>query len=436
MANNQKLKSDQTQSADDILASLMEDLKDVDKIVSEDTFENDLGLDLDLLKSVKSTDAPDENLLQLKDDSLISSSSSDLLSLQPEDEPFALESIEMTDLEPSESTQGEKAHDEPAGLSEEISLFPSDENEEVSSSLFVSSESYETSNKSTQVQPNDDEATAELQITDISKDELQAGEFSDELNSNSAHANSEYDSDQEKTVAIAGYAKRNNEDYGDKVKVSVGQMRGQAMTSGYAAWGSADSNLVLADNLKIAQEKILELEKENEKLRSQNEELIAASEIVRERAELLTSQVHEFKADRDAIEQAFKNENNILKNQLHRKDAEIVKASMKIEEFESRIKFDLKKIRVRERELENRLELVRAEKNALVKSKDEQILDLRRKLDQVQLEVDSYRQKCLELNKIIDTNQESFKRTTRALRLAMANLELQDENKTPLKKVD
>jgi hypothetical protein len=40
------------------------------------------------------------------------------------------------------------------------------------------------------------------------------------------------------------------------------------------------------------------------------------------------------------------------------------------------------------------------------------------------------------LNRVLDTNQDSFKRTTRALRLAMANLELQDENKIPLKKAD
>jgi 4-diphosphocytidyl-2C-methyl-D-erythritol kinase len=57
-------------------------------------------------------------------------------------------------------------------------------------------------------------------------------------------------------------------------------------------------------------------------------------------------------------------------------------------------------------------------------------------MDQVQLEVESYRQKCVELNKALDVNQDSFKRTTRALRLAMANLELQDENKIPLKKAD
>lgn len=241
--------------------------------------------------------------------------------------------------------------------------------------------------------------------------------------------------DSEKTVAIAGYSKRHDSYVENNVKVSVGQSR-SAMSSGYASWGNSDSQLAQAENLRIAQEKILEIEKENEKLRLQNEELIAASEIIKERADLLSAQVQEFKSDRDGLDQSFKNEMQLVRNQYHRKDNELQKAQMKIDELDSRLKFDMKKIRIRERELENRLEMIRAEKNALMKSKDEQILDLRRKMDQVQLEADSYRQKCVELNKVLDTNQDSFKRTTRALRLAMANLELQDENKVPLKKAD
>ena len=243
--------------------------------------------------------------------------------------------------------------------------------------------------------------------------------------------------DDERTIAVAGYnQKRKEEPLDDKVKISVGQVRGNAFSTGYASWGSADSNLVQAENLKMAQEKILELERENEKLRQQNEDLISASEIVKERADLLNGQLLEFKNDREYLEQSFKNELSIVKKQLERKENELQKAVAKADDLDSKIKFDLKKIRVRERELENRLELVRAEKNALMKSKDEQILDLKRKLDQVQLEVESYRQKCVDLNKVIETNQDSFKRTTRALRLAMANLELQEENKAPLKKVE
>ncbi len=238
----------------------------------------------------------------------------------------------------------------------------------------------------------------------------------------------------ERTLAVAGYSNRRYQKDDNDIKISVGQSG--AGSSGYGGWGATDSNLAQAENLKIAQSKILDLEKENEKLRQQNEELISASEILKERSDLLTAQVYEYKNDRGDLEGSFKSEIALLKSQLNRKDTELQKAQMKIEELDSRLRFDMKKIRVRERELENRLELIRAEKNALVRNKDEQILEARRKIDQLQLEVDSFRQKCVELNRALEVNQDSFKRTTRALRLAMANLELQEENKTPLKKVD
>lgn len=242
----------------------------------------------------------------------------------------------------------------------------------------------------------------------------------------------------EKTVAVTGFHQRKADDFQDKVRVSVGQNKSSAHSSGYAAWGGSnvDVNLAQAENLRIAQDKIIQLEKENEKLRLQNEELISASEIIKERSDLISAQLVELKNDREDLEQSYRNEIALLKGHIQRKEADLERVMMKNEELDSRLKFDMKKIRIRERELENRLELIRAEKNAIVKTKDDQILDLRRKMDMLQMEVDSYRQKCVELNKTIETNQESFKRTVRALRLAMANLELTEENKTPIKKAE
>lgn len=399
MAKDQKPKSEKAQTADDILASLIEDLKDVDKATSEETFENDLGLDQTLLRNIGAS-APEDDVVLLDD----STSFSEQLSVEDNEDHSDVGNYEQND-------------------DLKLEIFGINDSVPVEVPLVAPIEAPAAEATAVRTPLNDDDKTTA--IPDIPTSQPTEKEFGSVVG------------DGEKTVAVAGYSQRATENLGgDKVKVSVGQMRGNALSSGYAAWGASDSHLGQFENLRIAQEKILDLEKENEKLRSQNEELIAASEIVKERADLLTSQIHEFKSDRDSLEQSFKNESGILKSQLVRKDAELVKAAVKIEELENRMKFDLKRIRVRERELENRLELIRAEKNALVKTKDEQILDLRRKLDQVQLEVESYRQKCVELNKVIDTNQESFKRTTRALRLAMANLELQEENKPALKKVD
>ncbi|MFZ4404475.1 MAG: hypothetical protein ACOYOK_10275, partial [Pseudobdellovibrionaceae bacterium] len=89
---------------------------------------------------------------------------------------------------------------------------------------------------------------------------------------------------------------------------------------------------------------------------------------------------------------------------------------------------------VREGELENRLELARAEKSAVARSKDENILDLKRKIIHLQAELDNYRSKSIELNKIIDNNQAQFKRTVQALRLALSNLEDKQDASLAVKK--
>lgn len=441
MSKSQKPKQDKSQTADDILSSLMEDLKDVDKAISDDPFGNDLGLDPDLLKNISASDDGEENIIQLEDGSISGLISPDAININLDNED-SLEGIagDIFDIPAEPDANAFAQFQTPEAPKKEVSLFDSEDANAAAAAAAAGEAVPQPPANIPSGEPSlfggSDLAAKGNDYSSLGQDEKTAATEIQPENPLMEDFGNADNGDGEKTVAVAGFSQRASEDYGDKVKVSVGQMRGNAFSSGYAAWGSSDSNLAHAENLRIAQEKILDLEKDNEKLRSQNEELIAASEIVKERADLLTGQLHEFKADRDSLEQSFKNETGILKSQIMRKDAEIVKASMKIEELESRMKFDLKKIRVRERELENRLELIRAEKNALVKTKDEQILDVRRKLDQVQLEVESYRQKCVELNKVIDTNQESFKRTTRALRLAMANLELQEENKPALKKVD
>lgn len=441
---NKNIQKD-SQSADDILASLMDDLKDIDQEISGEALVVDSSSDqiqnYDNLEDLMNNAAFEEDLNVLPDESLaidsveIAEESDDKLE-------FPMDFTAAPDLENFKNSDALLIADD---LSEDkgqlnTPFTPYNDEHENNISIFNETTLNDKSESFFNSQPQSISTTIQAQNAEellFYNDEKQKGLDVSEKTLALPIENTFEEALDEKTVAVAGYAQRSSENYGDKVRVSVGQVRGNyASGGGYSGWNSSDSNLVQAENLRIAQEKILELEKENEKLRIQNEELIAASEIVKERADLLNAQIHDFKSDRDELEQSFKSETSVLKAQLARKEADMVKYSMKIEELDSRIKFDLKKIRVRERELENRLELVRAEKNALVRTKDEQILDLRRKLDQAQLEVESYRQKCVELNKVIDTNQESFKRTTRALRLAMANLELQEENKAIIKKAE
>lgn len=202
----------------------------------------------------------------------------------------------------------------------------------------------------------------------------------------------------------------------------------------------AENQIFEASHLKISQQKILKLEKEIDSLRAENDHLHSAAEVAKGKVDdLLVKIQHIEKSKAEVREQASIDISN-LQDHLHNKDYEISKLKMRIDELEKQLNSDLRKVRVKERELENRLELIKLEKTALVKSKDESILNLKRKNDELQIELKSFQQKCLELTQKIEANHDQFSRTVRALRLALSNLENTENTMSvsmvPLKKVE
>lgn len=199
---------------------------------------------------------------------------------------------------------------------------------------------------------------------------------------------------------------------------------------------SIDASLAQAENLRMAQNRILDLEKEIERLRQENDEILTASEIMRTKAEEYTLRISGIEKELSESKIDFKNELAIVKGNLSFKESDNQKLKMKVDELELRIKTDFKKIRIRERELENRLELVKAEKQAIAKSKDELLLDLQRKNDQAKSEIDNYREKVQELNKSLENTQSQIKMTVRALRIALSHIEDKSDTATPIKKAN
>lgn len=198
---------------------------------------------------------------------------------------------------------------------------------------------------------------------------------------------------------------------------------------------NSDTALSQSENLRVAQNRIFDLEQEIERLRTENEQLAAAGETIRKRTNELIAD-NDFKTRKlDELQERLASEKEILEASLKAKDRELKEIRMKIEEYEMRLSTNLQKIRVRERELENRLEIVKMESTAVVRNKDEIILDLKRQIDQFNADLENYRAKGQDLNKQITDKQEMLRRTVKALRLALTMLEGGgDDHNEPLKK--
>lgn len=228
-------------------------------------------------------------------------------------------------------------------------------------------------------------------------------------------------------VAVPDSSVFNQTDAGqieDKIRTGVGKFA-PVRTGPVTA---TDAALAHAENLRIAQGRILELEAELERSRQSNEQLAAAGETLRRRVDQALAEVESLSARYQNLESSSEDEKMILQKSMQAKDKELITLRSKVEEMEMRVTNNIHKVRVRERELENRLELVKMESQALLRSKDELILDLKRQVDQLNQELNNYRNKGQELHKQMNDKNELMRRTVKALRLALSMIEGESES--------
>ena len=111
---------------------------------------------------------------------------------------------------------------------------------------------------------------------------------------------------------------------------------------------------------------------------------------------------------------------NNLKSEIEKDKSEIVRVP---ERFKAVAQLEMETKTNKISELENRLEISKMENAALIRNKDEIILDMKRQKDHLVNELENYRTKGQELYKQINEKQETLRRTVKALRLALTLLE-------------
>lgn len=197
---------------------------------------------------------------------------------------------------------------------------------------------------------------------------------------------------------------------------------------------NGDSPVVVVGS-KMAQQRISTLEAEVDRLRSEAEVLkVSESALKRQVQEFSEKAVNvegRLKQNQDDRSEELKN----LKEAFVKKENELSLLRNRIAELESRLQNDFKRIRVKERELQNRIELMKLENGAVVKTKDDLILDLKRQMDQTNYEMDSLRKKTQNITQQMEDQQDRIKKSVKALRVAVSLLD-GDESQLVLKKAE
>ena len=214
-------------------------------------------------------------------------------------------------------------------------------------------------------------------------------------------------------------AGRNNS---DKEKVSYGDVYKTESLSDESS-ESVGGLLKQSEHLRLAQNKINELENELEDLRRENDEIMSAAETFKALSEEYFEHMEKLKSDLVDSRETGHQENRILRETLQDKDKEINELLQTNSDLKSKVEANFKQIRKRERDLEYRLELVKAEEATLLKTKDKTILDLRRRIDKLDQEMEAYREKNKEHYEKLQQQQQTVRAVVRALRIALTRLE-------------
>ncbi|CAN5481013.1 hypothetical protein BH10BDE1_BH10BDE1_24570 [soil metagenome] len=197
---------------------------------------------------------------------------------------------------------------------------------------------------------------------------------------------------------------------------------------GAAIFSSSEAALRQSENLRVAQKRISELENELERVRRENESLRSAGETLRRRTDELQAHAENAEMNTQEAKKIAEEERKVLKGQIQSRDREISEMKSRIDDAENRLESNFRKIRVRERDLEHRIEIIKAESQSIAASKDRMILELKRQIDQISSELNHSKAQVQETFGQFKDKQETARRAVRALRIALTVLEGEEDS--------
>jgi len=175
-----------------------------------------------------------------------------------------------------------------------------------------------------------------------------------------------------------------------------------------------------------------ELEKANLRIR----DLLTDMETLRSTEDAIRRELRSFKSQHDEEVLKLKSDYEERLKKGGQYESQVEDLIKKRDQWRERVKEELKRIKLKERELENRSELLKRDMQALLDSKDKHALELKRKNDALELEMESLEEKLLQSSRKIGSVESKKRRLIETMKLAQNLLETIDEDDASLSASD
>lgn len=175
---------------------------------------------------------------------------------------------------------------------------------------------------------------------------------------------------------------------------------------------------VLSSQLKAAREQIATVEARLSESRALNVELGHITEEQKRRIEAFENESAAAVAGNEEELSEVRFQLKARSDKVRALEMQIRGTSEEIDKLKERVRLDIRKIRVRERELENRLEIMKKDSEALISAREQKIIELKRKLDLAEFNMDLLQDQYLKEKEISAQLRERLAKLAQVVRVA------------------
>lgn len=168
---------------------------------------------------------------------------------------------------------------------------------------------------------------------------------------------------------------------------------------------------------------VKKLSQQLESLTQRNRELLTNLENTKRREESLRRDLQNTKERHEGELLLQKNDYEDRLSRYGNVKSEANQLEQRQQEWKEKVKEDLRRIKLKEKELENKYELLKRDTQALLDSKDKHVLELKKKKDALDFELEAFEERLRKANTVLSSIASKKHKLLDTLRLVMTLLE-------------